>query len=781
MRKKLFSVIYKESTMERYDRVGYIKTTVVFMLISLSMLLLATGTVSAAPQYSIGCSSCHGMPPLDAASGKDPVTGAVEGNHQTHSTDQSAACNKCHGNSGYPTDHRDGVVNFKANINDSPATAQYRNGAFVNHTSMPILGSCSSVNCHFESITPAWGSTTPINCGSCHGAAPQTGSHPGYNNSKHGIYLGTDTTSCVKCHPSHATFTHASSAGKRGITVQFTTSPNSGGTYAGGSTAYPNYLPSQSPAHNGTCSNIYCHSNGQSGAPATVPTWGSSLPADCSGCHGTKDVNATTLSGAHNKHLNDASNGGKFNCIDCHNLTVSNNTTISDVTRHVNGGVDFAGANAGSNKNCSNIYCHSNGKGTYAAIPAWTGTSAAGCELCHGFNNLGQSHEKHLAKYSNTSCNYCHSTTTSTGTQISGTTHINNAVDVWNGGSVTFTFTGGTCSTISCHGGYSANWGSTLNCESCHPKTGLSGKHTVHMGALNVTTQVTFYNFTANRSPASSDATRQYGFGCASCHPLDKATYHMNGFADVSLGNIAGVGTLRTKNGASAAYNGDKTCSQVYCHSDGYNTPSSTTVAWNTSFSGDRCAQCHGNSPTTNAHSLHVVGIHYDDIYNGVSGKLKAGASGDVSHGVGSRATTLNCNMCHVNTVSSPANDQNTVCASCHDGVKATHRGDASIANLSFHVNGKADITFNAVKVVSKAQLRPASFNSYTASWVRNGAAYKSYSAAYDTAKYPLATATMWAPGAQKGQGTCSNVSCHVGNTVQWNATLTCDSCHTRL
>ena len=93
--------------MERYHRVGYIKSAVVLMLISLSMLLLATGSAFAAPQYSLDCSTCHSMPPLDTASGKDPDTGAVAGNHQTHSINNSAACNKCHGNSRSGTGHPD--------------------------------------------------------------------------------------------------------------------------------------------------------------------------------------------------------------------------------------------------------------------------------------------------------------------------------------------------------------------------------------------------------------------------------------------------------------------------------------------------------------------------------------------------------------------------------------------------------------------------------------------------------------------------------------------------
>ena len=81
----LSSVVNKESTMERNYRVGYIITSFMFMLFSLSIVLIANVDAYAASQYSLTCASCHGMPPLDSASLiREVDTGAFKGSHQTH-------------------------------------------------------------------------------------------------------------------------------------------------------------------------------------------------------------------------------------------------------------------------------------------------------------------------------------------------------------------------------------------------------------------------------------------------------------------------------------------------------------------------------------------------------------------------------------------------------------------------------------------------------------------------------------------------------------------------
>jgi predicted CxxxxCH...CXXCH cytochrome family protein len=286
----------------------------------------------------------------------------------------------------------------------------------------------------------------------------------------------------------------------------------------------------------------------------------------------------------------------------------------------------------------------------------------------------------------------------------------------------------------------------------------------------------------------------KYGFGCANCHPVGptaEATYHINGTVEVVLDATSGgtyASALRKLNTTgTAGYVSGTGCDLVYCHSDGKNTMVANgnghAPAWNYVFTtAERCARCHGNSPTTAAHNAHQVGIHYNDIFSGTSGKLSAVATGPSSHGNATQSTTITCNTCHYKTVTASGNDQNTLCKSCHTG--AGHlQGDMKIGNLSFHVNGKKEVSFKpSLQVVSKAQLRDSSFSNYSGVWVRNGGRinYKTGATAFDTAKVAL-TDTMWNAGA----GTCANIACHnlrTGQTVTWtDTTVDCQSCHSKL
>jgi len=138
--------------------------------------------------------------------------------------------------------------------------------------------------------------------------------------------------------------------------------------------------------------------------------------------------------------------------------------------------------------------------------------------------------------------------------------------------------------------------------------------------------------------------------------------------------------------------------------------------------------------------------------------------------------------MCHSTTVSVNYNDNATTCstASCH-GTGGTVKGALTTASLNktTHVNRSRDVSFAAVSVKSKAQLRPESFADYTAAggyWTRSS--YKTGLTSTDTAKLVLNN-TMYS------NGNCSNIACHNGKTVNWTADLgkaaQCVICHTRL
>jgi predicted CxxxxCH...CXXCH cytochrome family protein len=223
-----------------------------------------------------------------------------------------------------------------------------------------------------------------------------------------------------------------------------------------------------------------------------------------------------------------------------------------------------------------------------------------------------------------------------------------------------------------------------------------------------------------------------YKFGCANCHPYTVAS-HIDGSVEVDVTANAAGGHLKNLNGTGgtpATFNGSKQCLNVYCHSNGYKPAASytfaTTPVWGAALAGDKCAACHGNSPNStivgsSAHAAHVVGIHVEDIFNGVSRKLPIGGGIPVNaaHGRNNRSTTINCNICHFATVTSSANDKNFYCSGCHDG--ATPPGGFKNivyplnVNTVSHVNGKVDVSFINQKIATKAQVATSAFAGYTA------------------------------------------------------------------
>lgn len=368
-------------------------------LLLLVAMLIWGGTAEA----SLQCYDCHGTRssgdnrPLDAAY-RNVTTGGFQGTHRNHLPPNAtgASCVICHpGSDGYATSHRDGLIQLSTNIKNSPEHAVYNNYTTpFPQTPTPNLGTCSNVNCHFEAKTPIWGDaslTVPAGCSVCHGFPPDDGNHPASIGvgKKHGDYYGTGTESCGKCHSSHSTFAHATSAGNpgRGVILDFAAAPNSGGDYSSANNlTYPNYLPSRNPVRNGTCTNLYCHSDGKEGAAKTPAVWGGTL--DCTGCHsGAGDT--TDLSGRHAKHTGPS--GYAFTCSRCHVgtvATVDGQNTIIDKTIHVNKTKDVAFTEGGnyshSDKGCINTYCHSNGAGGAPTVAVkWTDTAPMQCYSCH--------------------------------------------------------------------------------------------------------------------------------------------------------------------------------------------------------------------------------------------------------------------------------------------------------------------------------------------------------------------------------------------------------------
>jgi predicted CxxxxCH...CXXCH cytochrome family protein len=264
----------------------------------------------------------------------------------------------------------------------------------------------------------------------------------------------------------------------------------------------------------------------------------------------------------------------------------------------------------------------------------------------------------------------------------------------------------------------------------------------------------------------------------------------MDGHIDVTLVPTAG-GSLRSKNdpnvlvggigntgsGITGASGSSVVCSAAYCHSNGGVGAALAYVAspdwYGGAYAGDKCAMCHSNAPATGAHAKHLVSVHSGHISDANGNLIPAAAPAGIvaGHGDPSQSTTIGCTTCHNTTVTASANDNGTACAACH----VTDPKGTPTIDRTKHLNGSVDVVFKDVKIVTKAQIRPSSFGSYSAVWTRTGSAYKVDAGSFDTAKLSLNQATFG------GDKSCANVACHNGGTPKWSDRLTCVSCHSQL
>jgi predicted CxxxxCH...CXXCH cytochrome family protein len=560
-------------------------------------------------------------------------------------------CTACHNNGSYTTGHLDGRIQLSLKLNNysgafgkarynSPRSTMTTPGmVFFNQTSIPILSNCSNVNCHFERITPTWGSGT-ISCSSCHGAPP-AGVSPDFSGGSAGsharhdsYYNGTDN--CIKCHSDHTAdskpYAHATSAGRRSLAV----APRDPQNNPSGTYSIPdviNYLPSQANSHSfGSCSSLYCHSPGTRSAAVLPPNktaiWGGSL--GCDGCH--QSVPAT---GSHAAHVG-TTKGLPVPCYKCHAATVTSANAITSTERHVNMKVDVAfdstdtaifGTYSGQlsplqktpgsgYSRCGNVYCHSSGQGaggslppTYS-VPKWGDPSTGKCGTCHahGLHNSGPllssgSHTKHLSYDFGTGrgpnlcgvCHYgtgfvepdshcaqCHSEPSSLTTK-----HVNHRIDVDFVSKFGGTYNGtpepgdgySTCSSTYCHSN-----GTSISTAVIPANT------TVDWGTSGILACTGCHEYPPaykNGSTKANSHAAHSSFGCNVCH------------AGTTTDGVTVTSTVRHVNkiydlqpGAEYSFTysfstGGGTCSSISCHF-------SNSATWGATL---KCADCHATSP----------------------------------------------------------------------------------------------------------------------------------------------------------------------------------------
>ena len=565
---------------------------------------------------TIACDSCHGT----AGHGNgQPATGS----HETHVNGNGLSCNECHNGFGH---------NTTKHANKTIDIAFLQGGTYSQGSHTPGsggYGTCSSTYCHGTG-TPTWGAAGSVQCGDCHAVnntlagrhsthyasatnASTTDRTTAANNSTQTAYV----FSCAVCHNGA---THAGgpapNATNQVAEVAFDATVAGNGSYTEGTSV--NNDPNGFNYTDGSCSSLYCHSDGNGGAPNVAVNWGMSAGTlDCTGCHNYTAASGTPMaSGSHTAHINDGTVIPNQSCNVCHTST-TDGTAIIDKSLHVNHTKDVTiistldsdtdPTNNYSGGVCSNLYCHSNGTsltapfGTPNQNLVW-GTDTATCSSCHDGTTTGpsytngtpkaNSHDKHVVQ-KGYKCNDCHANTVDASNNISNTAnHINKQYDVagTNIGSYTYATDGGTCSNVVCHSSLqsadgstttpyqygSPKWGdpTTAACGTCHPTSVASGlttgSHSAHLNSSVVN-------------------------GCGDCHTgaaNDASSYnstnHQNLLIDVANGYTAG----------GTPGNGYGTCSTATCHGGG-GTRTVNSPAWGTDFTGkDSCTRCHG-TPTT--------------------------------------------------------------------------------------------------------------------------------------------------------------------------------------
>lgn len=585
------------------------------------------------------------------------------------------------------------------------AAAQYNTTASSPATTVTDTGTktCSTVYCHGnypgsgKNASPAWDGTAL--CGTCHNASnsapPGSGQHAVHSASDHYSF------SCTLCHkdiiggasPDAYTVTGTSKHVNGSVDYKFDPDDprTAGGVYSiATGTAGP--TNGTLPRAYGTCTAVYCHSNvqpeGGVGAPSSYssPSWDSAGTAACGSCH-AGGHGALLGTGSHSAHLaytftlSDYNKNQGVACAICHSWYPSQSLGCSSCHnfysapehgKHADYKVDisvdsaFSGGGAATYLGtpspgdgysyCSTTYCHGDGTSVATGIisantsPVWGSSGTLSCTSCHGYppgyadgDPKANSHSAHAAR----SCDVCHYTTTTDGTNItSKVNHLNRQYTVAPGAGISFTYSftasGGSCSNGYCHSSgqgisdpvqqpvhAAPVWGDAASgaCGTCHNLGSHAGGWGTPMSTGSHAAHF-LYDYSFGTSPSNCQVCHYVpGGSCTLCHPAgstydDRNAYTRNTANHVN--NLVDVDFMSAITGNTAAYSGDRTpgtsfgsCSALYCHSDGTSRrtgiiPANTSPVWG---SGGKlaCSACHGfppayqsGSPKANSHLSHA-------------------------------------------------------------------------------------------------------------------------------------------------------------------------------
>ncbi|ABQ24292.1 CxxxxCH/CxxCH domain c-type cytochrome [Geotalea uraniireducens] len=424
------------------------------------------------------------------------------------------------------------------------------------------------------------------------------------------------------------------------------------------------------------CSGVYCHGGGvkvgatQVKAPLTggnniAPQWTAVSQNQCGSCHGVDAASPPTM-GSHVKHVVPVWSAQSGNCDLCHpaidmsHVQGSLRWEMKVTDARVGANATYKGLDKGATGDlapsdtygqCTNVACHTDGKGGAPRLDATWGSSTfnADCSGCHG-GNAGSSapiasdmHGQHINQIGvngvNFGCVECHAQTVTADRTIGVLgNHLNQLV---NYSGARAGKNKAACNSAYCHSDGKGNAGMAVswsggtpidNCIGCHGSASPADFASVY-GEPN-------YASTGGGAARGNSHKKHVAAGSASC-------IYCHG------GTVTGTGALTGANhidmtiqvapggGESFGYPGGKTCSTISCHGSG-----SPNAVWGATLPAD-CTGCHGGNAAV--------------------------APNDIKTGQHTR---------HINNVS--VNGVNYGCAECH---AQTVNADLTISNSTLHVN----------------------------------------------------------------------------------------------
>lgn len=200
------------------------------------------------------------------------------------------------------------------------------------------------VTCHGADLT---GGSVGVSCDTCHTKGWRTDCvfcHGGTDNTTGAPPRdidNADTSLSFAPHTEHVTRGEHPTYGCSECHVTPTNALSSGHLFSGDATAglaevtFTGGISASGTYSAGTCSNSWCHGNGQGNNGSVTAT----STVSCGTCHGTGETSESSwerMSGQHHKHVNDA----RLTCDTCHGGTVDASDAIIGPDQHVNGVVE---------------------------------------------------------------------------------------------------------------------------------------------------------------------------------------------------------------------------------------------------------------------------------------------------------------------------------------------------------------------------------------------------------------------------------------------------------